>query len=764
MFELSIVDIFKYIYKHLKLVVIFALLTSILGYSYANRIQSYTASIVIKYSYDGIESGLTPTGAPLDVYEITSPSLIENVIKTVNLNMNAENIRNNLSVAPLVDEETQEKIKAKTEKGEDYDYFPSEYIVSYHYAGSYGFTHGNFVLNSLMQEYENFFRTKYSGDKVLPDVLSTTDYSTLDYMEICDLFKNQIDQGMTFTGDHAKENVSFRSSATGLTFSDLQARFNSLNDIEYTKLLAIIKKGEISKNAETLIKRYQYKIEELQLNQKKKQNESDLALQKLLQFYREYKQYHAYNNHSGTNYNGGYNTGNNILQSDILGTENIRDFLTTYDDILLQYVNSGVEARSYGEDINYYQSIIDIFSTDDVPWDEKQIMREKADSLLGKIETHLKEIIELVNETASDYYKYKSGQQINYLSAVDVSAQVPVATYAFVSLFLGLFLALFLAITIELVRKYQRMEKESVELIPYQGLQAGSENYIEAVSAEELTVAKALVEDVKNDFAGFKLFFQPTVNTSGRWIGAEALLRWENHDLGPKLPNEFIEIAEKIGVMTILGEWVFRQACEQCRRWNEEIGPDFSVCVNFSIYQICSSTFIDRICEILNSTQVNPENIMIEISSRGEIEDLEMVAQKLRVIKSLGVKVSIDDFGTSTSSINLLHSFPLDIIKIDRQCIANLDSNKQMIISILDIAHSMRIKVCAEGIEDQEMARRVKALGIEYMQGYGFAKPVDAGNFTTVYRNAERFQEEQRKTEQIELLKDKQVEENEKTD
>lgn len=763
MFELSIVDIFKYIYKHLKLVVILALLASILGYSYGDRIQSYNASIVIKYSYDGIESGLTPTGTPLDVYEITSPSLIENVIKSVNLNMNAESIRNNLSIAPLVDEDTQEKIKVKTEKGEDYDYFPSEYIVSYHYAGAYGPSHGNFVLNSLMQEYESFFRTKYSGDKVLSDVLSTTDYSTLDYMEICDLFKNQIDQGMTFTGDHAKENVTFRSSATGLTFSDLQARFNSLNDIEYTKLLAIIKKGEISKNAETLIKRYQYKIEELQLNQKKKQSESDLALQKLLQFYREYKQYHAYNNNSGTGYNGGYNTGNNILQGDILGTENIKDFLTTYDDILLQYVNSGVEARSYGEDINYYQSIIDIFRTDDVPGDVKQVMQEKADLLLGKIETHLKETIQLVNETASDYYKYKSGQQINYLSAVDVSAQVPVTTYALAGLFIGAFFALFLAITIELIRKYRQLETESVEWIPYQGLQAGSENYIEAVSAEELAVAKALVEDVKNDFAGFRLFFQPMVDTSGRWIGAEALLRWENHELGAKLPNEFIEIAEKIGVMIILGEWVFRQACEQCVRWNEEISPAFSICVNFSIHQINSPTFIDRICEILNQTQVKPENIMIEISSRGEIHDLEAIAQKLRVIKSLGVKVSIDDFGTSTSSIHLLHSFPLDLIKIDRQCIANLDTTKQMIISILDIAHSMKIKVCAEGIEDQKMAGQVKALGIEYMQGYGFAKPVDAENFTAVYRNAERFQEEPRKTEWIELPKDRQEEENEET-
>lgn len=760
MFELSIVDIFKYVYKHLKLVVILALLASVLGYSYANSIQSYTASIVIKYTYDGIESGMTPTGMPLDVYEITSPSLIENVIKTINLNMNAENIRNNLSVAPLVDEETQEKIKAKTEKGEDYDYFPSEYIISYRYAGSYGFTHGNFVLNSLMQEYENFFRTKYSGDKVLPDVLSSTEYSTLDYMEICDLFKNQIDQGINFTGDHAKENVSFRSSATGLTFSDLQARFHVLNDIEYTKLLALVKKGEISKNAEALIKRYQYKIEELQLNQKKKQSEAELALQKLQQFYREYKQNHAYNSQYGT----GYNAGNSILQGNIFGTENIKDFLTTYDDILLQYVTSGVEARSYSEDINYYQGIIDIFSTDDVPQDEKQAIREKADSLLGKMERHLKETIQLANETTSDYYKFKSGQQINYLSAVDVSAQIPVATYALAGLFLGLFLALFLAITVELVRKYQRMEKESVELIPYQGLHSGSEAYIEAISEEELTVAKALVEDVKNDFAGFSLFFQPTVNTSGQWIGAEALLRWENYGLGSMLPNEFLEIAEKVGVMTVLGEWVFRQACEQCMRWNEGIRSDFSVCVNFSIYQICSSTFIDRICEILNDTQVKPENIMIEISSRGEISDLETVAQKLRVIKSLGVQVSIDDFGISTSSINLLYSFPLDVIKIDRHCIADLDANKQMIRSILDIARSMHIKVCAEGIEDPVMAKQVQELGIEYMQGYGFAKPVDAGNFVTVYRNAERFQENPVETNRLEFQRDEQVNENEEMD
>lgn len=744
MFELSIVDIFKYIYKHLKLIVVLALLTSIVGYSYADSSQSYVASIVIKYTYDGIEEGKTPTGTPLDVYEITSPSLIENVIQTVRLNMNAETIRNRLTITPIVDEDTQEKRKAKTEKGEDYDYFPSEYIVSYRYEGGYGYAHGSYVLNNLMQEYETFFRTKYSGNKTLPDVLSTTDYSTLDYMEICDLFKNQMDQGMTFTGDHAKENVSFRSSATGLTFSDLQGRFHSLNDIEYTKLLAMIKKGKISKNTETLIKRYQYKIEELQLNQKKKQSESDLALQKLLQFYREYKQNHAYGNGNGAaGYNGSNPAGNNILQGDILGTDNIKDFLTTYDDILLQYVNSGVEARSYEEDIRYNQNIIDLFSNDDVSPQEKQSIRERADVLLQNIASQLKELTELVNETVSDYYNYKSGQQINYLSAVDVSAQVPVTTYVLVGLLLGLFLGLFLAITIELVKKYKQMEKESVELVPYQELQPGTNNAIEAVSEEELAVARALVEDVKNNFSNFRLLFQPIADSDGRWVGAEALLRWENRALGPKQPNEFIEIAEKIGVMILLGEWVFQKACEQCVRWNEEIASDFGVCVNFSVYQISGPAFVNRVCEILHQTQVCPENIMIEISGYGELENSEDIAQKLRVMKSLGVKVSIDNFGDFAGSLQLLHTLPLDLIKIDRKCIADPEGNQGMIRSILEIARGMQIKVCAEGIESAETAEKVKALGIEYLQGYGFAKSVDAEDFTAVYRNAEKMRKEQ---------------------
>ena len=200
MSDFSLKDMVKFIIKHVKLIVICALIITVVGCVYVNICQTYKASIMIEYDYYGIEEGKNPLGGKLNVYEIMSPTVVENAIKSLGLRENVDEIRNSITITPVVDDKTSEKIKATSEKGEDYEFFPSTYAITYDYPAAYGSDHGKFVLNKILQAYDELFIRNYTGTKTLPDVLNTVDYSGYDYLEVCDLIYNQIDNAKNFLG------------------------------------------------------------------------------------------------------------------------------------------------------------------------------------------------------------------------------------------------------------------------------------------------------------------------------------------------------------------------------------------------------------------------------------------------------------------------------------------------------------------------------------------------------------------------------------
>ena len=220
----------------------------------------------------------------------------------------------------------------------------------------------------------------------------------------------------------------------------------------------------------------------------------------------------------------------------------------------------------------------------------------------------------------------------------------------------------------------------------------------------------------------FYLHYQPQwdLNT-GTLIGVETLLRWKSAEFGLVQPSEFIPLAEISGLIFALGEWVLRSACVQARSWTEAGHPQLRVAVNISGKQFKQPDFLDSVSRVFRETGVNPCMLEFEFTESVIMEKADKNIKTLTALKDMGVKLSIDDFGTGYSSLSYLKHFPIDRIKIDRSFIAdiNCDTDGETIIeTIILMAHNLKLKVIAEGVEDRDQLNFLMARNCDEVQGY----------------------------------------------
>ncbi|MDD3765698.1 MAG: EAL domain-containing protein [Eubacteriales bacterium] len=720
--SISLFEIIASIRKHGFVVVASMLICLIIGQAVVSTRQRYTATTVIEYSYSLAEEGKNPKGEKLDVYEINSPVVVEKVINGLGLNTSVERIRNSITITPLVDSTTKQKQKALTEKGEDFEYFPTRYIINFRYAGNLGHAYGQMVLNKLLSFYDDYFRQTYTGQRKIQDVFSNVNYDNYDYMEICELYDSQLSSILTLLSDLQEEAPEFRSSKTGLSFSDLSTYFGNLYSTDYNKLYSNVRVGLLSKNKELLVKKYQHKIEELTLLWAKKNDTSQLSYAILLDFYKQYKEGLAYNE-LGLDPGDTDETGDNIIREQDVGK-----IITTYDQIMTQYVDESVEASDAKNHISYYSMLMNDYINDNVPEDAKAVYTEKSQRLIEKIDSQIKNYIDLANETLSDYNRYKGTQYISFLSTAQSKPLLNRTIIWAFALAVGLFMGVFLVIAIEYIQrlKQQADAKQRIERI-----ESLKEGVIPVDTSNLLQIERLLYEQAAKGFTDFMLYYQPILNTYGECVGAEALVRWYDKELGILMPDEFLPLAEKHDIMALLGEWILKTACNQCIEWNKD-NENMWVAVNFTINQINSLKFMDGIYSALESTGVNTKNIMLEISNGGEIEDPQGIAKKIIAIKTFGVRVSIDNFGTENSAIEALYSLPVDVVKIDKSITAGINTNinsMNLVSTIINTASLVNYQVCAEGVETQEQFDKIASMGVDFVQGFYFAKPMPAEDF-----------------------------------
>lgn len=234
----------------------------------------------------------------------------------------------------------------------------------------------------------------------------------------------------------------------------------------------------------------------------------------------------------------------------------------------------------------------------------------------------------------------------------------------------------------------------------------------------------------------FHLVYQPKFNVAdSQPIGAEALLRWRLDDGSFISPANFIPVAEETGLICDIGHWVLQEAFEQSVSWTEKNIPFGKISVNLSGRQMLASDFLQRVTNLVQNTNVDTRHIELEITETWLMEDPARARELLHSLKTMGFSLSIDDFGVAYSSMNYLRHFPVDVIKIDRSFIRDMEHEKSsmaIVSAITAMGHSLDLQVLAEGVETDAQLNILKTLGCDLCQGFLFAKPLEANDFVAV--------------------------------
>ncbi|KYC41638.1 PAS domain S-box protein [Scytonema hofmannii PCC 7110] len=229
-----------------------------------------------------------------------------------------------------------------------------------------------------------------------------------------------------------------------------------------------------------------------------------------------------------------------------------------------------------------------------------------------------------------------------------------------------------------------------------------------------------------------RVYYQPIVSVStGAITGFEALVRWQHPQQGMISPDKFIPIAEETGLIVSIGQWVLRESCQQLRQWQKQFPAleSLSISVNLSAKQFSQPNLVKQISQILEETKLAPSSLKLEITESTIMASPETAATVLKQLKAFGIQLCIDDFGTGYSSLAYLHRFPIDVLKIDRSFINQIDSDNErlaIVRAIVTLGSHLGLSVVAEGVETMEQWTQLKLLQCAFAQGYLFSKPLNA--------------------------------------
>lgn len=262
---------------------------------------------------------------------------------------------------------------------------------------------------------------------------------------------------------------------------------------------------------------------------------------------------------------------------------------------------------------------------------------------------------------------------------------------------------------------------------------------IDTVSGKRLDMEKNMRDATVEGYAEFEVYYQPIINIQDdqeECAGAEALIRWNSSNLGFIPPAEFIPLAEYLGLINPIGNYVLREACHHCKQWNDNGYPDYKVNVNLSVVQLLQPDIVEIVERTLKESGLNPKNLTLEVTESLAINDMERMKEILNKIKALGVKIALDDFGTGYSSLNHIREIPFDVIKVDQNFVKDLadDAYSQSFIKMVaELAETIGVSVCVEGVERPNQYEVLQGMKVKYIQGYLFDRPMPKDRFDSKY-------------------------------
>lgn len=262
---------------------------------------------------------------------------------------------------------------------------------------------------------------------------------------------------------------------------------------------------------------------------------------------------------------------------------------------------------------------------------------------------------------------------------------------------------------------------------------------IDITSGRRLDMEKNMRDAAISGYKEFEVYFQPIIDVQlpgNPCTGAEALIRWNSEELGFIQPSEFIPLAEYLGLINPIGNYVLREACKYCKQWNDAGYPNYKVNVNLSVVQLLQTDIVDIVAKTLKESGIRPRNLTLEVTESLAINDMERMKKILGSIKKLGVRIALDDFGTGYSSLNHIREIPFDVIKVDQSFVKDLagDAYSQSFIRMVaELANAIDVRICVEGIETKEQYKILEGMKVRLIQGYYFDKPMPRRAFEEKY-------------------------------
>jgi diguanylate cyclase (GGDEF)-like protein len=280
--------------------------------------------------------------------------------------------------------------------------------------------------------------------------------------------------------------------------------------------------------------------------------------------------------------------------------------------------------------------------------------------------------------------------------------------------------------------------KDSVELLKnsdlamYHAKEQGKNNYVFFSEKMNIQMKKRMKLETQLRHAlrenQFVLHYQPLVDLkSGKMVGVEALIRWNNPQSGLIAPDDFIPIAEETGMILKLGQWVLETSCKQIFTWRKQGVRSLYMSINISSRQFFRRDFLELVQKVLKSTGLTTKSLTLQVTENGIMGNRERIVTVMKALKGIGVKLSIDDFGTGFSSLAHLRYFPVDTLKIDRSFVRGIPHDPDCVgiaSSVITLAKNLKLKVMAEGVENQAQLDFLVGSGCDLVQGYYFSPPV----------------------------------------
>lgn len=510
-------NLLRYLSKWKYLIFLVCVFGAFVVYKYAMYNQEYTASTVISFTNPDASSGKTPSGNDLDVTEIYSASVITNVLEDLNLNIGADAIRSKCRVEGIIPADEEVRKEAILEQGEEYEFFPTDYVVSFSVGSEYDKNFAHTVLDSIIKNYFAVYGEKYINQQTLPNNNVRGTDNHYDYIERAEILDSWAENISNYLTAKKETQPNYRSAATGYSFSDLYEIYKSYLDYDIPQIYSLILEQEVTEDRGTLIKKYQSDIATYELdlqNMQLKINDLSDLINKYSTKNKEGAEYHF-----GTDSEKG-NTSSDYILKDVYEDRNEEWRVaseTTYDSLIAEFVELEAEKEKLQVDIEHKRKILNIFTQegDDEAAENKSNTKEIEDSL-NELSKTLDDMYVIVSDTVDEYNQYVGAYNVSTLASITTDEKINVRMYIFLAIIIFFFGGCIGAIILG-------RSKEFLDYIMYTDRKTGLPNRAMC----DVEIEKYASEKLKDSFvfALIKIDNLKYVNDKGGREAGDALLK-----------------------------------------------------------------------------------------------------------------------------------------------------------------------------------------------------------------------------------------------